>query len=133
MSLLYIIMSPIDAVCDLCDILVESNLLICEKIQEGKLDKKSLYSHFKYTAEKIRLYGEFLEERGRLLTEPQGGLFTAPEFKEEARDQYNGGVCDKLISRIEKIKQDRQKDIENDKKWSEMDGENDELIERNTG
>ena len=59
-------------------------------------------------------------------TEPHSSLSTKPRCKEEARDQYNDEEYDKLISRIEKIKQDRQ----NDKKWSEMDDENDELIER---
>ena len=44
--------------------------------------------------------------------------------------QDNDEEYDKSIDRIEKIKQDRQKDIENDKKWSEMEDDNDELIGR---
>ena len=57
-------------------------------------------------------------------------MSTKPRCKEEARDQYNDEEYDKLISRIEKIKQDRQNEVENDKKWSEMDDENDEIIGR---
>lgn len=37
---------------------------------------------------------------------------------------------DDLMARIEKIKQKRQKEIENDKKRSEINDENDELISR---
>ena len=55
---------------------------------------------------------------------------TKPRCKEERRAQYNDEEYNKLISRIEKIKQDRQNEVKNDKKWSEMDDENDELIGR---
>ena len=52
-----------------------------------------------------------------------------PGCEEEGRAKYNDEEYVKLISRIEKIKQKRQNEVENDKKWSEMDDENDEMIE----
>lgn len=55
---------------------------------------------------------------------------TKPRCKEERRAQYNDEEFDKLIDRIEKLKQDRQNKVENDKKWSDMNDENDELIGR---
>ena len=50
--------------------------------------------------------------------------------KDERCAQYNEEEHIKLLNRIEKIKQDRQNEVENDKKWVEMDDENDELIGR---
>ena len=47
-------------------------------------------------------------------TKPHGSLSTTARCKEEARKQYNDEEYDKLISRIEKIKQDRQNEVEND-------------------
>ena len=47
-------------------------------------------------------------------TKPHGSLSTTARCKEEARKQYNDKEYDKLISRIEKIKQDRQNEVEND-------------------
>ena len=49
-----------------------------------------------------------------------------PRCKEEQRAQYNHEQYNKLIDRIKKIKQDRQNEVQNDKKWVEMDDENDE-------
>ena len=63
-------------------------------------------------------------------TEPHSIFPAKPRCKEEAREQYNDEGYAKLISRIEKFKQDRQNEVENDKKWIEMDDENDELIGR---
>ena len=123
-------MSAIDAVLNLCDILVESNVQLCKQIQKGGIDEENLYNHFKNTAKTIKKYSKLIESQCNLSTEPQGSLSTKPRCKEEAREQYNDEEYDKLISRIEKIKQDRQNEVENDKKWSEMDDENDELIGR---
>ena len=53
-----------------------------------------------------------------------------PRCKEEQRAQYNDEQYNKLMDRIEKIKQDHQNEVKNDKKWVEMDDENDELIGR---
>ena len=53
-------------------------------------------------------------------TEPHSSLPDKPRCEEEARDQYNDEEYDKLISRIEKFKQDRQNEVENDKKWCDM-------------
>ena len=55
---------------------------------------------------------------------------TKPRCKEERKDQYNNEEYNKLVHRIEKIKQDRQNAVENDKKWCKMDDENDELVDR---
>ena len=111
-------MIAIYEVLDLCNILVESNVQLCKQIQKGGINEENLYNHFKNTAKTIKKYSKLIE--------PYGSLSTKPRYKEEEREQYNDEEYDKLISRIEKIKQDRQ----NDKKWSEMDDENDELIER---
>ena len=119
-------MSAIDAVLDLCNILVESNVQLCKQIQKGGLDEENLYNHFKNTAKTIKKYSKLIESHGNLSTEPHGSLSTKPRCKEEGRDQYNDEEYDKLISRIEKIKQNRQNEVENDKKWSDMNDENDE-------
>ena len=89
-----------------------------KQIQKGGLDEENLYNHFKNTAKAIQKYSKLIGSHSNLSTKPR--------CKEEARDQYNDEEYDKLISRIEKIKQDRQ----NDKKGSVMDDENDELIGR---
>ena len=109
-------MSAIDAVLNLCDILVESNVQLCKQIQKDGIDEENLYNHFKNTAKTIKKYSKFVKSHGSLSAKPE----------EEASEEYNDEEYNKLITRIEKIKQDRQ----NDKKWSEMDDENDELIER---
>ena len=46
-------------------------------------------------------------------TEPHSSLPAKPRCKEEAREQYNDEEYDKLISRIEKFKQDRQNEFIN--------------------
>ena len=120
-------MSAIDAVFHLCNILVESNYQLCKQIQKGGIDEENLYNHFKNTAKTIEKY---IESHSSLSTEPHSSWPVKPLFKEEVREQYNGEEYDKLISRIEKIKQDRQNEVENDKKWSDMNDENDELIVR---
>ena len=89
-----------------------------KQIQKGGLDEENLYNHFKNTAKAIQKYSKLIGSHSNLSTKPR--------CKEEARDQYNDEEYDKLISRIEKIKQDRQ----NDNKWVKMDDENDELIGR---
>ena len=93
-----------------------------KQIQKGGLDEENLYNHFKNTAKAIQKYSKLIGSHSNLSTKPR--------CKEEARDQYNDEEYDKLISRIEKIKQDRQNEVENDKKWSDMNDENDELIVR---
>ena len=122
-------MSAIDAVFHLCNILVESNYQLCKQIQKGGIDEENLYNHFKNTAKTIKKYSKYIESHSSLSTEPHSSP-VKPLFKEEVREQYNGEEYDKLISRIEKIKQDRQNEVENDKKWSDMNDENDELIVR---
>ena len=122
-------LSAIDAVLNLCNILVESNNHLCKQIQKGGIDEENLYNHFKNTAKTIKKYSKYIESHSSLSTEPHSSP-VKPLFKEEVREQYNGEEYDKLISRIEKIKQDRQNEVENDKKWSDMNDENDELIVR---
>ena len=127
-------LSAIDAVLNLCDILVESNVQLYKQIQKGGIDEENLYNHFKNTAKTIKKYSKFITSHSSLSTEPHSSLPAKPRCEEEARDQYNDEEndeeYDKLISRIEKFKQDRQNEVENDKKWSYMNDENDELIGR---
>lgn len=115
-------MSAIDAVLNLCDIVVDSNNQLCKQIRKGVINEEKLYNYFKNTAITLKKYSKFVESHS--------SLSAKPGCEEEAREQYNDEEYDKLITRIEKIMQNRQKDIENDKKWSEMDDENDELIDR---
>ena len=98
-------MTAIDAVLNLCDILVESNVQLCKQIQKGGIDEENLYNHFKNTAKTIKKYSKFIESRGSLSTKPHGSLSTKPRGKVEAREQYNDEEYDKLISRIEKIQE----------------------------
>ena len=49
-------------VVELCQILVQSNLQLCELIKENGLDLQDLYSHFKRTANKINKLGEIVEK-----------------------------------------------------------------------
>ena len=105
---------------NLCQILVESNLQLCESIKENGFDVQNLYNHFKWTSKKINKLSKMIEENDEIHD-------TIPRCKEERRAQYNEEEYDKLISRNKKIKQDRQNEVKNDKKWSEMDDENDEL------
>ena len=119
-------LSAIDAVLNLCNILVESNNHLCKQIQKGGIDEENLYNHFKNTAKTIKKYSKFIESHGSLSTEPHGSLSTESGCKDEKKEENDEEDYDKLISRIEKIKQDRQ----NDKKGSVMDDENDELIGR---
>ena len=123
-------MRAVDAVLNLCNILVESNVQLCKQIQKGGIDEENLYNHFKNTAKTIKKYSKFIESHSSLSTEPHSIFPAKPRCKEEAREQYNDEEYAKLISRIEKFKQDRQNEVENDKKWIEMDDENDELIGR---
>ena len=103
-------MSAIDAVLDPCNILVESNVQLCKQIQKGRINEENLYNHFKNTAKTIKKYSNLIESHSNLSTTPHGSLSTEPRCKEEAREQYNDEEYDKLISRIKKIKQDRQND-----------------------
>ena len=43
---------------NLCQILVESNLQLCESIKENGFDVQNLYNHFKWTAKKISKLNE---------------------------------------------------------------------------
>ena len=110
-------------VVELCQILVESNLQLCESIEENSFDVQSLYNHFKWTAKKINKLSKMIKKNDEIHD-------TKLECKEEQRAQYNDEEYNKLIDRIEKLKQERQNQVKNDKKWSEMDDENDELIGR---
>lgn len=83
-------------------------------IKGGGYNKSNLFEHFNSTAKTIKKLSKIIESQSSLPTE----------------NQEEGRKVDKLMARIEKIKQNRQKRIENDKKWSEMDDENDELISR---
>ena len=107
----------------LCQVLVKSNLQICELIKENSFDLQDLYNHFKSTAKKIDKLSKMIEENDEIND-------TKPRCKEERKDQYNNEEYNKLVHRIEKIKQDRQNAVENDKKWCKMDDENDELVDR---
>ena len=110
-------------VVELRQILVESNLQLCESIKENSFDVQDLYSHLKWTAEKINKLSKIIEKNDEIHDKK-------PSCKEEQRAQYNHEQYNKLIDRIKKVKQDRQNEVENDKKWVEMDDENDELIGR---
>ena len=107
----------------LCQILVESNLQLCESIKENGFDVQNLYNHFKWTAKEINKLSKMIEKNDEIHN-------IKPRCKVERRAQYNDEEFNNLIDKIEKIKQDRQNEVENDKKWSEMDDENDELIGR---
>ena len=108
-------------VVQICQILVESDLQLCESIEENSFDVQSLYNHFKWTSKKINKLSKMIKKNDEIHD-------TKPECKEEQRAQYNDEEYNKLIDRIEKLKQERQNQVKNDKKWSEMGGENDELI-----
>ena len=110
-------------VVQICQILVESDLQLCESIKENSFDVQSLYNHFKWTSKKINKLSKMIKKNDEIHD-------TKPECKEEQRAQYNDEEYNKLIDRIEKLKQERQNQVKNDKKWSEMGGENDELIGR---
>ena len=107
----------------LCQVLVKSNLQLCELIKENSFVLQDLYNHFKSTAKKIDKLSKMIEENDEIND-------TKPRCKEERKDQYNNEEYNKLVHRIEKIKQDRQNAVENDKKWCKMDDENDELVDR---
>ena len=104
--------STVNMILDLCDILVQSNLQICDLIKGGGYNKSSLFDHFNSTAKIIKKLSKIIESQSSFPTE----------------NQEEGRKDDKLMARIKYIKQNRQKRIENDKKWSEMNDENDELI-----
>ena len=110
-------------VVELCQILVKSNLQLCESIKENGFDVQNLYNHFKWTAKKINKLSKMIEENDEIHD-------IKPRYKEERGAQYNDEEYNKLMDRIEKIKQDRQNEVKNYKKWVEMDDENDELIGR---
>ena len=108
---------------NLCQILVKANPQFCESIKENGFDVQNLYNHFKWTAKKINKLSKMIEENDEIHD-------TKPRCREERRAQYNDEEFDKLIDRTEKLKQERQNEVKNDKKWSEMDDESDELIGR---
>ena len=81
-----------------------------------------LYKYFKETAREIKYFKK---------TSSHGSFPVEPSMtQEEYEEQYQGEEYNKLITRIEKIKEKRQQDIENDKKWSKMNDENDEITSR---
>ena len=100
-------MSAIDAVLNLCDILVDSNNQLCKQIRKGGINEEKLYNYFKNTAITIKKYSKFVESHGSLPAEPHSSLSAKRGCEEEAREQYNDQEYDKLITRIEKIKQSR--------------------------
>ena len=94
------------------DILLNKNLAVCNSIANGEFDQKKLFKYFKASAREIRK-----------LKKSHCSLSAEPKLtKDERRDQYQQNERDKLITRIEQIK--------NDKKWSKMEDEQDELISR---
>ena len=106
----------------LCQILVESNLQLCQTIREGRFNVHELCEHFEKTAiqiDKLSKKNEYFKTQDN-----------KPRCKEERRAQYNEEENVKLLDRIEKIKQERQKRIENDKKWVQFDIVHDNLIGR---
>ena len=105
-------MSAIDMVIDICNIMVASNLQVSKIIQENGFNPSIISKHFRNTAKEFKKYSKIIESHGSLSTKPR--------CKEEEGAQNNDEEYDKLIDRIEKIKQDRQNDKENDKKWKWM-------------
>ena len=96
-----------------------------------------LYKYFKETAREIKLFKKTLshgslpaEPHDSLPVEPRDSLPVEPRTQEEYEQQYEDEEYDKLIMRVEKIKQKRQQEIESDKKWSKMNDENEEIISR---
>ena len=106
----------------LCDILIWQNNAICKSISKGKFNELESYKYFKETAREIKNFKKTLSHDS-LPAEP-------PMTREEQQEQYQEEEYDKLVTRFEKIKQKRQQEIENDKKWSKMNNENDEIISR---
>ena len=114
----------------LCDILIWQNNAICKSISKGKFNEMELYKYFKETAREIKLFKKTLPH-GSLPAEPHDSLPVEPlRTQEEYEQQYEDEEHEKIIARIEKIKEKRQQDIENDKKWSKLNDENDEIISR---
>ena len=85
-------------VVELCQILVQSNLQLCESVKENDFDVQNLYNHFKWTAKKINKLSKMIKENDEINN-------TKPRCKEEQRAQFNDEEYNKLIDRIEKIKQ----------------------------
>ena len=55
-------------VVELCQILVESNLQLCESIKENSFDVQDLYSHLKWTAEKINKLSKIIKKMMKYMT-----------------------------------------------------------------
>ena len=53
-------------VVELCQILVESNLQLCESIKENGFDVQDLYTHLKWTAEKINKLSKIIEKNDEI-------------------------------------------------------------------
>ena len=123
-------------VVELCQIWVKSNLQLCFSIESYGLHPREIHAHLKYTARKINELSKLIEtdeNKPRCKKEKKVHYEDEeymPRCKKEKKVQYEGKEYNKLISRIEKFKQDRQNEVENDKKWSDMNDENDELIGR---
>lgn len=111
---------------NLCQLLIQQNYSICKSISRGKFDKLELYKYFREAVKSIKKVKKSLKSQPE--AKPSG-----PEvklLKEVRREQYQNEEYEKLVLRIEKMKQKRQQGIENDKKWSEMNDENEELVNR---
>ena len=88
----------------LCDILLPQNLNICKSIASGKFSQRKLLKYFQESAQEIKLFKKAMSHRS-LSAE-------SPMTKEERSDQYQNKEYEKLVTRMEKIK--------NDKKWSKI-------------
>ena len=83
------------------------------------------WNYIKETAREIKLLKKTLSHDS-LSAERHSSLpAEQPMTKEERQDQYEDEEYEKLVTQVEKIKQKRQQEIENDKKWSKM---NDEIM-----
>ena len=90
----------------LCQILVESNLQLCESIKEEGVNVQNLYDYFKWTARKINKLSKMIEENDEIHD-------NKPRCKDEEGAQNNDEEYDKLIDRTEKLKQSRNIDKKN--------------------
>ena len=80
----------------------------------GRYNKANLLEHSRLTAKEIKKIIKLIESHRKSLT----------------KNEEEGEKDDDLLARIEKIKQKRQKEIQNEKEWRQMNDENDEIISR---
>ena len=81
-------------------ILVESNLQLCQLIKQGQYCERELYKHFKKTAHTINELSKLIEQNSSSYASNN-----EPKCHEGAKQQYDDKSYNKLIARIEKIKQ----------------------------